>query len=259
MNITRRYYDIFSRSFYDPYKNGSPVFNISLPRFDWVRFRVAVTYGKQVVNKTTGIPTAGQVDLQAQVSSIFSLKDNFNYYAKTGSTFQFTNGGGYDTSDTGWHAPSTGCVTLAPIVIPSTVWCGEYFAAIKFFTATGVTWELIPDGNTIDAAPRCLVQRDAYTGLESSVPSGIPGGLHGTWTISGTSQTVNITIPNCTANCQLAIGVQPATGGAGDVGTITQQVFVNPLNPALSYVQLATGSAPGAGAAYNGTYTLLGL
>ena len=257
MNTLYAYWDCFSKSFYDPRRNGAPVFGWSIPRLDLVRFRVAVTNGKAKITATTGIPlTQYQYDLREYTSSLFALKPNNSYLADAAGQLDFTNGGGYDTSDTAWMTTGqNGCITLAPIVIPITVLSRNYNQEI-ILLKTGARWTLRPDSGLYP--PPCEVQRDVYTGNESNAPSGLPGGLRGTWTISGAHLSTDISIPNCTAACQLAIGVLPSTGGAGDPGQVTQQVITN-VNPALNVVRLAVGASPGTGGTYSGPWSLLNI
>lgn len=253
MNTYYGYFDAYGKIFYDPRRNGAPVFGWAIPRLDAVRFRIAITYGKARINTTTGIPlTQYQYDIRDYNSSLYALKSNANYIE--GGPLDFSNGGGFETGDTAWHAAAICCVTLAPIVVPITIHSRVYNQEIVMLK-TGQRWTLRPDSG--EYPPPCEIQRDVYTGNESNAPSGLPGGLKGPWTISGASVSTDISIPNCTSQCQLAIGVLPPTN-AGDSGQIMQQVITN-TDPTLNVVRLSVGASPGTGGAFNGNWTLLNL
>lgn len=253
MNTTWAYFDVLSKSFYDPRRNGAPVHGWAIPRLDQVRVRVAVTMGKAKITAATGIPLSQyQINLGEYTSSLFALKTNANFLDDASGDLDFTNGGGYETADSDWHGAAVCCVTLAPIVIPITLKSGLYNQEIVLLK-TNRRWTLRPDNGAY--APPCEVQRDVYTGSESNAPSGLPGGLRGTWTISGTNAYTDLSVPGATSGCQLAIGVLPSTGGAGDAGTITQ----TPLAGGANTVRLSVSSAPGTGGTFNGNWTLLNL
>lgn len=254
MNTLYGFYDTYGKVFYDPRRNGAPVFGFALPRLDAVRFRIAVTYGKARIDATTSIPLAQyRCDIRDYTSSLYALKSNTNYIEN--GSMDFNNGGGFETGDTEWHAAAICCVTLAPIVIPLTVFSRTYNQEIVLLK-TGQRWTLRPDSG--EYPPSCEVQRDVYSGNESNAPSGLPGGLRGTWVISDASVSTDILIPNCTSQCQLSIGVLPSTGGAGDSGQITQQ-FVANTDPTLNVIRLSVGSSPGIGGKFQGNWTLLSL
>lgn len=253
MNDIWAYYDVYSRSFYNPRKSGRDVFGFALPRLDWVRLRLATTLGRAKIDATTGIPTSTyRYSITDYTSSLFALKSLTHYLQDADGSLAFTNGGGFDTSDTGWHGAASCCVTFAPIVVPLTVDSDKYQIDLVLLK-TNQRWTLRPETNEA-LAPWCYVQRDVYTGTESNAPAGLPGGLRGTWTISGTSDYVDLAIPSATSNTQLAIGVLPSTN-AGDPGTITQ----TPLGGGANTVRLSVQSSPGTGGAFNGNYTLLSL
>lgn len=262
-------WSVFDRVFYD-LTTGKQIYGISLPRLDWVRLRLAVT--NRIVRVSTAswppIPQTQQYSIADQTSSLFALKSMRNYVTNgSASQINFSNGGGFDTSDTAWNGQGGGCcATLAPIVIPltteSTCFDGGYWGNDRTYFGFGyaseiillkpnVRWTLAPQSQP--PFP-CLVQRDVYTGQESNAPSGLPGSMSGPWTISGSALYVDISVPNCTTACFLALSVQPSTGGAGDPGTITQAV-----NTVAQTVRLTVGSAPGIGGAFTGRWTLLNL
>ena len=262
MNEIFSYWDCHRKAFYDPRNSGREVFGLIMPRLDWVRLNLAVTYGTSKVN-TAGIPLSGGYDLSTYTSSLFVLKDMANYYYGESGTggypigsnvLNFSNGGGFDLTARAWHQVAPCCVTLAPIVIPLTVPSIIYNSEISLLK-TGQTWRLIPESSGLLANP-CRVQRDVWTGQESNSPDGLPGGITGQWTIAGTATTFQIPVPNATVNCQVALGVTGSTGSAGDIGMIVLSVVQN-INPLLNYVLMTVGSAPGTGAAWSGNFTVL--
>lgn len=249
MNIRWAYFDSLGQCFYDPRNNGEAVFSFQIPQLDWVRVRLAVTKGRARVS-SAGVPLAQyRVNLSDYTSSLLAFKTNSQLLAGASGALAFTNGGGFDPADTDWHSAALGCVTLAPVVCPITLNCQWYNSDLVLLKAND-RWTL-RDGN---AAP-WRIERVVFTGLESNAPEGLPGGLSGTWEITGTNSHVDLSIPNATENAQLAIGVLPSTGDAGDPGTITQE----PLAGGADTVRLSVGSAPGTGASFRGTYTLLRL
>jgi hypothetical protein len=253
MNTTFAYWDRYSRSFYDPRRNGAPVFGWAMPRLDWIRFRLAITNGKARIDSATGIPLAAyRYNASEYTSSLFALKSAANFVLDASGALDFSNGGGFETGDTSWHSASIGCVTLAPIILPLTLASGLYNSEV-ILLKTNVRWTLRPD--TGPYAPPVDVQRDVFCGNESNAPSGLPGGLTGAWTISGTSLYVDVSVPGATASCLLAIGVSPSTGGAGDPGTVIQ----TPLAGGVDTVRLSVASSPGMGGTFTGRWTLLNL
>jgi hypothetical protein len=92
------------------------------------------------------------------------------------------------------------------------------------------------------------------TGVDTIELPQIMGDLYGSWIIANTDTTTDISVPNCTANTQLSVGVGLSTGGAGDPGTVMQ----TPI-PSENIVRLSVNSAPGLGGSYTGTWTLVNL
>lgn len=259
MQIIHDFYDVYAREHYNPI-TGKVVHGFVLPRLDWIRWRIAATYGRVKVPKTGPlIPTSGSVQypINSYTTGNFTIKSETNWLqgnedAANSEVDYSVNG--FDTADTAWHhlSGNTGLVTLAPIVIPITVLSGPYTLEVSLYTST-VRWSLI------NQHPRPLdgtVLIDVFTGLESNAPSGTAGSVGDDFTISGTNAYVDVEVEGATASTRLAIGFYAPTGEPGDPGTVIQ----TPLpGGAADTVRLAVNQAPGTGAAFNGHWSLLNL
>lgn len=258
MNEIYGYYDVYRKEFYSPW-TGKPVFGFTIPRTDWVRFRLAATYGRCKVART-GMPkpnsTTIQYPLTDYTSAVFALKDNdqltVGNATPSDSTLAYSVDG-FDASDTEWHhlASNAGLITLAPIVISTSVLALSYNMEISLFK-TNDRWTL---WNNISTPLIATVLIGVYTEDEANAPSGTPGSVGGTWSISGTNLYTDITVTGATSSTRLAIGNTPATGEPGDPGSITQ----TPLAGGANTVRLSVNQSPGTGAAFNGNWTLLKL
>lgn len=251
------FYSVYERCVYNPWTRKKE-FGITLPRLDWIRYRVAVTYGMARVPKT-GLPLPAATDqypISDQTTANWSIKSAQNY--TLGNTSASTSAldysvDGFDTTDTDWHhlSGNVGLITLAPIVIPLTVQAQSFNSEVMLYKPS-VQWRLCANLTPPYAA---TVLTDVYTGSESNAPSGGIGPVGGTWTVSGTNTYVDVAVTGATSGTRLAIGNSASTGSPGDHGDPTQ----TPLAGGANTVRISFSTAPGTSNAWNGSWNLLAL
>jgi hypothetical protein len=250
MNDIYLYYDVLTKEFYDPWQNGRTIYGMSLARLDRVRVRLAVTNGAlnaSQVSSTTRIPNSDyQYDLSDMTGALFVLKTMRQYEREDSFTFASL---GFDTTDTAWHQASsqTSTLTLGAIVLPTDVAAGRYAVELALVkSSTKARWTLQrPDPITPFLAD---VLRPVYAG------AGLSGFLGGSWSISGSATTTDLTVASAAAGTVLSVGLLAPTGTPTDPTAITQ----TPLpGGAANTVRLTVPTAPGTGNAFNGCWSCI--
>jgi len=243
MNTVHLYYDSRGKEFYDPWTGRSRLWVMTFAQADLVRVRLAVTNGRAFIDDS-GKPLDGyRVSLSTYTGLVWMIKTSSQTALGQAGTAPFAQAG-YDTADTDWHLPSGGMVsqqTVLPFTVPVLDYCCDY----TFKDAVGNSW-------TLDTRVQPLIFRPIqkiYTGSESTAPAGLPGGQSGTFSIAGAALYVDITVAGMTAAGQLSIGTLPPTGDPGDC------VFTQ--TPSTGKVRISVATAPGAGNAFNGNWTLV--
>jgi hypothetical protein len=251
------YYNATNQNYFDPTcPVPAKVRGIEIPILDLVRIRLAVTAGVARIDGN-GFPTSQwQYPLTTEVNAEFTLKQWRNYATSTEMPYDFQSAG-FDPTDTPWHNPTLGRVTLAGMVVPFFVNAnGSQFTYPPRQAFVGEI-SLIDNNNnswTLGAGYLGFIV-GVYTTVALGSASSPGGGSYnplpsGTFSISGSATSFTIAIPYMTTTGQISIGYLPSTG------TPTPQIAVADYNTP-GQVTVSVPNQPGTGTALNFNWTVV--